>query len=377
MNQLNRRQWMQTATLAGLGALFAQTASAQTASAQTASSIRQAHLSGAPLIRLSANENPYGPSEKVRSAMVNAFEKVCRYPGMFQAELQQMLADKHGVGKDNILLVAGSTEGLKLCGLTYGSNGKEIVAADPVFKALMTYAEHFGSYIHRVAVDDQLQHDLEEMEARVTQNTGLVFVCNPGNPTGTVVPAPKMRQFCDELSNRTMVFSDEAYFDYITEPNYPSMVELVKQDKNVVVSRTFSKVFGLAGIRVGYLIARPDIIARLGQAMMARPNVLAIFAAIEALKDKDFYQLSLAKNRICKNMIYETLDELGMEYQASHTNFVFFKTGKDIAEVQKAILKHGIAIGRPFPPLRDWCRISTGRIEDVQQFCDALKKEFS
>ena len=372
MNQLNRRQWMQTATLAGLGSLFA-----HTASAHMASSLCQSPVNGAPLIRLSANENPYGPSEKVRSAMVNAFEKVCRYPGMFQSELQQMLADKHGVAKENILLVAGSTEGLKLCGLTYGSNGKEIVAADPVFKSLLSYAEHFGSFIHKVPVDDQLQHDLEGMEARITQNTGLVFVCNPGNPTGTVLPASKMRQFCDELSDRTMVFSDEAYFDYITEPNYPSMIELVKQDKNVVVSRTFSKVFGLAGIRVGYLIARPDIIARLGQAMMARPNVLAIFAAIEALKDKDFYQLSLAKNRICKNMIYETLDELGMEYQVSHTNFVFFKTGKDISEVQKAILKHGIAIGRAFPPLREWCRISTGSTEDIQRFCEALKKEFS
>jgi histidinol-phosphate aminotransferase len=369
MNQVNRRQWMRMTGLAGLSTLLSPSTFATNNPFPNSVDDQ--------LIRLSSNENPYGPSPRVREAMVNAFEKVCRYPGRYSGELRDMLAEKHGVSKENILLVAGSTEGLKLCGLTYGSNGKEIVAADPVFKSLLSYAEHFGSFIHKVPVDDQLQHDLEGMEARITQNTGLVFVCNPGNPTGTLIPADKMRQFCSEVSERTMVFSDEAYFDYITEPNYPSMVELVKQDKNVVVSRTFSKVFGLAGIRVGYLIARPDIISRLGRSTMARPNILAIYAAIEALKDKEFYLLSLNKNVICKKIIYETLDDLKMEYQPSHANFVFFKTGKDISEVQEGIRKHGIAIGRAFPPLREWCRISTGRVEDVQQFCNALKKEFS
>src|SRR5690606_2268023 len=151
--------------------------------------------------------------------------------------------------------------------------------AEPTYLSLLNYAEEMGGHIHMVPVDDQMGHDLEEMEKRITSKTGLVFVCNPNNPTGTLLPADKMRDFCESISHRTMVFADEAYFDYITEPDYPSMVELVKEGANVIVSRTFSKVYGLAGIRIGYLIARPDIISRLSQATMAGLSVTAAFAA--------------------------------------------------------------------------------------------------
>ena len=363
MNQLNRRQWLRISGLTGVASIFGTKWLPANPNPTTEN-----------IIRLSSNENPYGPSDRVKTAMRTAFEKVCRYPGRYQRELVELLAKKHQVEKENILMVAGSTEGLKLCGLTYGAHGGEIVAADPVFKSLLTYAEHFGSYIHRVPVDEDLQHDLEAMKQRITQNVRMVFVCNPNNPTGSLLPAEKMRAFCREVSEQTMVFSDEAYFDYIETPNYPSMIELVKEGKNVVVSRTFSKVYGLAGIRIGYLIARPDIIRRLSTAVMARPNVLAIFAAIEALKDDTFYQKSLEYNRLGKQKIYKTLDELNLPYVKSHTNFVFFKSGKDISEVIEGMKGGGIAIGRPFPPLREWCRVSTGKLEEVDAMCAALKK---
>jgi histidinol-phosphate aminotransferase len=374
MKNLNRRQWLKLSTLTGAGTLLG---GGQIIGKTTSNDWSQHRLESLnQMVRLSSNENPYGPSEKVRAAMVDAFDVACRYPGMFYKELVEMIAKESGVGTDEVLLTAGSMEGLRITGLTYGLNGGEIVSADPVFKSLLTYAENFGAYIHRVPVTADLQHDLEAMEKRITMATKLVFVCNPNNPTGTLLPANKFRDFCDSISHKAVVFSDEAYFDYITEPNYPSMIALVKEGKNVIVSRTFSKIYGLAGIRIGYLIARPDIIERLKKNVMAAPNVLAVFAAIEAMKDKAFYDFSLRKNEEAKAHLYETLKELNLFYHPSHTNFVFFKTGRNIEEVNHAIANQGVKIGRPFPPLTDWCRVSTGTMEEMEKLRGAMRAVF-
>ncbi len=250
------------------------------------------------------------------------------------------------------------------------------MAADPVFDVLLTYAENVGAYIHRVPLDANMGHDLAAMEQRITQATSLVFICNPNNPTGSLLPARELEDFCRTVSDRTMVFVDEAYFDYISEPAYPSMIQLVQKGENVIVSRTFSKVYGLAGIRVGYLLARPDIARRLQPYVMAAPNILAVTAALEAMQDQDFYAFSLKKTKEGKEQIYQTLREKSLPYVPSHGNFVFFKTGLPIAEVQQRYRDEGIGVGRPFPPHTDWCRISTGRLEDVNLFCEATKRIF-
>jgi histidinol-phosphate aminotransferase len=328
-------------------------------------------------IRLSSNENPYGPSEQVRKAMIDDFDNVCRYPGMYYRALVDMLAIKHGVTKDHIILTAGSTEGLKMAGITYGGEGSNIVAADPVFLALQNYSEQFGTYIHKVPFTKEMTHDLEAMEMRITQSTRLVYVCNPNNPTSALEPAAALENFCKSVSNRTTVFADEAYFDYIEDPNYPSMIDLVKKDMNVIVARTFSKVYGLAGIRIGYLIARPDIVKRLGKKSMAGPNVLAVSAAQAALKDDAFYQFSLERNRETKKMMQETLDGLGLKYVPSAGNFLFYQSGRPIAELRDAYMNEGVWVGRPFPPMYDWCRVSMGTVAQVEKLCDATKKIFS
>ncbi|MFQ5445752.1 MAG: pyridoxal phosphate-dependent aminotransferase, partial [Saprospiraceae bacterium] len=231
-------------------------------------------------------------------------------------------------------------------------------------------------HINRVAVDDKKVADLDAMERHVTNRTSLVFLCNPNNPTGTIVAANKLRDFCETVSRRTLVFSDEAYYDYITEPGYPSMLELVKKDYNIVVSRTFSKVYGLAGIRIGYLIARPGIIEHISHQQVERPNMLALHAASQALDEPDFYQYSLQKNAGAKRMIYNTLDTLRLEYVPSQTNFIFFKTGREITEVQANMLKQGVRVGRPFPPFRKWCRVSTGKTEEVAALQQAMMRVF-
>ncbi len=373
MADFDRRQWLKTAGWAGAFSLLGGANSLANNLTPSGLSV-VAHNTTNGIIRLSSNENPYGPSGKVRQAMIDAFHEVCRYPFGYSGKLADKIAQKHGVTKDHIVITGGSTEGLKAAGLIYGLHGGEIVAAEPTFLSLMEYAEQFGAYVHYVPVDKHLTHDLEAMEKRLTGSTRLIFVCNPNNPTGTLLPAETMKNFCENLSARMVVFADEAYFDYITEPNYPSMVELVKQDLNVIVSRTFSKIYGLAGIRLGYLIARPDIAQRLRESVMANTNVLAIFAALKAMEDEEFYKFSLEQNQAGKEIIYKALDELNLPYIKSHANFVFFNAGKDIRELQGEFFMRGIQIGRPFPPLMEWCRISTGTIEEVQAFVKVLKE---
>ncbi|MCJ7467037.1 MAG: histidinol-phosphate aminotransferase family protein [Maribacter sp.] len=326
------------------------------------------------LVRLNANENPYGPSQRVRAVLTKTFDDACRYPFRTLPGLVEMIAEKEGVSKQHIVVTGGSTEGLTAAGLIYGMGGGEIIAADPTFQAMLRYAETHGAFVHRVPLNDKMEHDLPAMADRVNEKTRLIFICNPNNPTGTLLNRDALKDFCNAVSSPVMIFSDEAYYDFITEAAYPSMVELVKEGQNVIVSKTFSKVYGLAGLRVGYLVARPDIADRLKESVMANTNILAIEAAKEALKDDDFYKFSVLKNFEAKNRIYATLDDLGLEYIKSHTNFVFFKSGRQINDLIADMEKENILIGRPFPPMYDWARISTGTLEQVEMFGNALRK---
>lgn len=367
MNTTDRRNWLKTVALGGgftlLGGMqgFAKLTETKTL------------LADGP-VKLNSNENPFGPSKSVREVIRENFDLGCRYPFQYLKGLVRDIAQKEEVPESCIVITGGSTEGLKAAGLVYGLEGGEIVAADPTFQALLRYAEYFGGYVHRVPLDGTLTHDLEAMERRITGKTRLVFLCNPNNPSGTLLEPGKLRDFCTSVAGKCVVFSDEAYYDYITEPDYPSMVELVRENYNVIVSKTFSKVYGLAGMRIGYLIARPDIALRLRESLMANTNTLAILAARQALKDTDFYKFSLAENEKCKEWIYGELDQMGLPYLRSHTNFVFFKSGMPIAELNREMAAENVQIGRPFPPLLDWARISTGTFEEVQAFTRALKK---
>lgn len=372
--QINRRDWLKKMSLAGGLVLSGGVA----IPSLSASEIRKFHPRPLQdLIKLNSNENPYGPSEFVRNAMIKAFDIGCRYPGAYSETLLDKIAQKEGITKDHIVITGGSTEGLKLAGLTFASNGGKIIAGQPTFLAMMSFAEKMGATTDWVPVDDELKYDLEEIDRRIDDQTSLIFLCNPNNPTGTLVDKNKLTSFCENASNKTMVFSDEAYYDFITEPDYPSMVELVKKDMNVIVSRTFSKVYGLAGLRIGYLIAKPEIASKIRSNMVAYTNILAIEAANAAMEDQAFYDFAITKNLEAKKLITDQLDQLNLKYVPSHTNFVFFQSGRPIQKLQKQMADLGVQVGRPFPPFMDWCRISTGTIEEVQQFNQALTKIYS
>ena len=241
---------------------------------------------------------------------------------------------------------------------------------------MMDYAEQWGATINWVPVGEDKGYDLDEIEKRISSKTKLIFLCNPNNPTGTLVPAKKLVDFCDVACKKAIVFSDEAYYDFIETPNYPSMIDAVKRGDNVIVSKTFSKVYGMAGLRVGYLIAKPEIAAQIRKNVVAMSNVLALEAAKEALVDDAFYQFSLAQNKEAKARIYSLLDQLKLTYVKSHTNFIFFHAKKDIRELGPAMLAKGVRIGRPFPPFYDWCRISTGTQEEVSIFIKGMMEVY-
>ena len=329
-------------------------------------------------IKLSSNENPYGPSKKVRDAITEAFDEVCRYPYSEPynriSQLEKKIAKREGVDPGMVLVTGGSNEGLRATGRLFGIEKKEIIACKPTYLALMTYAKEFDCKINWVPLDKELKYDLNEIKNRVSDKTSMIFVCNPNNPTGTMLDSKVLENFCLNISKKTCVFVDEAYYDYSINNGYPTMTKLVKKGHNIIVSRTFSKVYGLAGLRIGYLISNEERINQLKKCTMAGTNILASHAAINAYDDNEFFNYSLNKNKEGLNFLYSLFDELDLEYKKSYTNFVFFKSGHHIDKVQDFMKKKNILIGRPFPPYYNWCRISTGKIEDLEKFSTALKE---
>jgi histidinol-phosphate aminotransferase len=373
--KLNRRQWLKSAALTGGASMLSGLSILSPLNAEEREKYNPRPL--LDLARLSSNENPYGPSAKVRDAIFKSFDDGCRYPYSYQEDLLEMLAQKEGVTKEHIVITGGSTEALKVAGITFTAEGGEIIASKPTFLAMMDYAQMWGAEVNWVDVDENLQHDLDRMLDNISPKTKMVFICNPNNPTSTLLPAKDFENFCREVSDKTIVFSDEAYFEFIEEPHYPSMVKLVKEDKDVIVSRTFSKVYGLAGLRLGYVVAKPSLAKKIRDNVVAFTNVLAIEAAKEALQDKEFYEFSLKKNSEARTMIYRTLDDLNLRYLDSHTNFVFFHSGMPIEKLHGEMKSKGVLVGREFPPFNDWCRISTGTFEEMERFNTALRSVYA
>ena len=369
----SRREWFKSSI--GLGGLI------MTPSILSAEEIKKYNPRPlADVVKLSSNENPYGPSERVRNAIIDSFDDACRYPYEYILELQKILAKKHNVSPESIVITGGSNEALRVTGLAVADDGGEIVAGQPTYLALMSYAEAFGGKINWVPVDSNKGYDLSSIEKNINDKTKMVFIANPNNPTGTLLEKSSLSKFCERVTDKTLVFCDEAYYDYINEKNYPSMDYLVRQGKDIIISRTFSKVFGMAGLRIGYLVLKPELADKLfgkyspygRNKIMAQTNVLAVAAAIEALKDKDFYAFSLKKANEEKDKIYKLLDYLDLNYVESSTNFVFFESKKHIDILSKDMLDKGVIVGRPFPPFYDWCRVSTGTSQEVDKFVNAM-----
>ena len=322
-------------------------------------------------VRLVANENPYGPSASAQEAMVKARADGWMYATSGSRELRALIAAKEGVDTDNVLITAGSGELLKMGGLGFGMEG-DIVAAKPTFSMLTAYARSSGATVHEVGLDEAMVHDLAAMESRINDRTSLVYVCNPNNPTGTLLDADTLRSFINTVESRATVFVDEAYVDLLDDPQHNAMIDQVKAGKNVILSRTFSKIHGMAGLRIGYGIARADLVRRLRPYQMSFLNVMGLQAAIASYQDEEFQAFSKSKIQEGVALTQSALARQGLQYTPSYANFVLFDTGGSVRDFAAAMRNKNMIVGRSYAPYETWCRVSMGTIEQMAVFAEAL-----
>jgi histidinol-phosphate aminotransferase len=363
---LNRRDLLSASAL-----LLAGPAALLRAGASTADAV-PAH---APPSVLCWNENPYGPSPAARAALTRTIPEGCRYPDDDEIDaLNALIARREGVGLDYIVSGTGSGELLRALGLLYGRDGGEIIAAAPTYTELTHYAERRGALVKFIPVDAQLRHDLPAMRAAVSARTRAVYLCNPNNPTGTALPAADLRNFVRGLPDGVTAIVDEAYMDFTTAPGVESVVDLVWTDERprLVVLRTFSKIHGMAGVRYGYAVTRPDIAAELEGACMTTPNIFAVRAARASLGDTEF--LADCRRRILASRarVTQELARRGLRYAEPQGNFVFFDTGMPHERFTALMQARNILVGRRFAPYDSWCRVSIGTEPEIDAFLRTL-----
>jgi histidinol-phosphate aminotransferase len=327
-------------------------------------------------IRLIANENAYGPSPAALQAIEDASDTYWQYPFRQVMELKRLIADREGVSSDHVMVGAGSTEILRVAAIAFGRAGS-VVSAFPTFPFLASYARNLELTVEDVPLDSQMRLDLDGMASAVTRNTSLIYVCNPNNPTGTMLAGGKVRDFVEEMSPKATVFVDEAYLDLWEDILDHTAIPRVLAGDNVIVARTFSKLHGMAGLRVGYAIAPPEKIRQLEAFRVSMINIPGVIAAIASIQDEDFQAFSRKAIQRALAMTAGLFDELGLKYAPSRGNFMFFDTGGSPREFMAAMREKGILTGTPYAPYETWARVSMGRLEDMAVFASAARQYFS
>ncbi|MDG1438552.1 MAG: histidinol-phosphate transaminase [Emcibacteraceae bacterium] len=329
-------------------------------------------------LRLSSNENPYGVSKKAREAIMEALEHSHLYSSRREGEnkLAALLAEIEGVGIKNITFSGGSGEILKTLGLITAMEGGSVLTADPTYHGLTRYAINRNVEIKRVPVDDTMTIDLDLFREAYTDDVSIIYLVNPNNPLPTIMEKNKLRDFCIEMSKKCLVFIDEAYHEFVDNPDYATMVPLTATHENIVVARTASKIHGFAGIRLGVAYGSEMWIEKINEYITGSTNQLACSGALASYRDTDTQKFILQKNRESKEIVYNLFDKHNVRYMKSNTNFIFFETGIDVNEVRERFQKHGILVGRQFPPYLTWCRVSMGKPEDMEYFAQIYEKEF-
>lgn len=328
------------------------------------------------LIRAGTNENPYGPSRVALQAMAEAMDLTNQYGGI-DDEMRALLASLEDVSPEHVTIGSGSGEVLKTAGLIASMEGGSIVCADPTYQDLVRYAGRAGSEIIRVPVTEDLVLDLDAMASAIRPDTRLVYLVNPNNPIPTIVEKNRLRDFVLEVSKDRLVFIDEAYHEFVDNPDYGSMMELVRDGRrNLLISRTASKIHGLAGMRIGFGYAHPELIAEIDQRKTGQVNVLGLHAAYASYQDDEFQRFTLRKNRESMAIVEAMFEELGLRYVRSNANFTFFETGIPVEELNARLREKGIYSGRPFPPYLTWSRISMAKPEEMRYYVQTYKRLF-
>ena len=329
---------------------------------------------GGTIVRLSANENPYGPSPNALKAMTNSFGLSCRYPDEHNNVLIDKVAKLNGVDHEQILLGDGSGEILKLCAETF--TGKErgtLVAPDPTFEAILNNAKANGAEVVKVPLNSTFAHDLPKMHAAT--KSGLIYICNPNNPTASITPKDELRDFIAKTPRETMILVDEAYFHYADSPDYESVIPLVKEHPNLVVSRTFSKIYGMAGLRCGYCVAQKEAVDRMrSNQMWDSVNIMALAAASASLDDTDQVPNGQRLNSETKTFVISELQRMGHKTIPSQANFIMFDCKKPVVPLIKTLKERSVHVGRLFPALPNHMRLTIGKKSEMEIFLETFRE---
>jgi histidinol-phosphate aminotransferase len=325
-------------------------------------------------IRISSNENPYGPTGPALAALGEGFMVAGRYPTNAQPnmrDLTETIAARFGTDPGNVVLGAGSSELLQNAPHAFTGAGKALVTASPSYRQPQGVAEYVGAEVKAVPVDASGKLDLEGM-ADAARGAGLIFVCNPNNPTSTVHGASDIRAFVEQVrrtSPNTVIHFDEAYHEYVTDANYESAAELAINTPGVFVSRTFSKCYGMAGIRIGYGVGHPDTMRTMSRySLTFNTNTPGVGAAYAALHDEGFVERESRRNSEAKKTTVDFFRGAGFEVMDSQTNFIFVNIGRTARSFRDACAEHDVRVGRDFPPMHEThARISIGTMDEMQR----------
>ncbi len=328
------------------------------------------------IIRLHANENPYGPSPLARKAMTDAIASSNQYPWEVTTQLREKIAAAYGLTKENVMMGAGSSEILGITAQFAALKEGNAVAADPTFGIWFTAAQKSGLDIIKVPLTKDKKHDLQRMKEKINGQTRLVYICNPNNPTGTVLAAGELKNFINEVSQQTLVLLDEAYTEYSDEPTLAAMV---KDNPNLVIAKTFSKIYGMAGARIGYALAEANTIKQFNELQPwanAGASAVSLAGALASMDDAAFIKMSKAKNAEAKELTTKAFKELSIPFLPSHTNFLYYSIKDQKSDLLALLANNNIRGGRITEEEGKWTRISVGTLEEMNQFVRVVKQSF-
>ena len=328
----------------------------------------------ADMVQLNSNENPYGPSAPARTAMTRSQEVAGRYPDGQEDELRNALAKQHGVTPEQVVLGCGSSDILRMADAAFLRPGRTLVVAEPTFEAVLVYNQVTGAQAVKLPLDDAFRHDLPRMAAACDGSTGLVYLCNPNNPTGTVVTGQELSAFLGRVPPSVPVLLDEAYHHFVEHPAYRSGLELLAAHSNLIVVRTFSKIYGMAGMRLGYAVAARDKSEALARcASFSNTNAAVLAAGLASLADGDHVAKMKRRINSTRRWLTAQLAADGRRFIPSEANFVMIETGRDVAPLIEEFKARKILVGRRFPSMPTWLRVSVGTQEEMAMFVGALR----
>jgi histidinol-phosphate aminotransferase len=328
------------------------------------------------MAKLANNENNFGIPDSVMKAMTDHWKYAGRY-GYPSAGVQQAIAEYDGVKPENVLLSHGSGEILSIIGTALLQGGKKVIGVDPTYASVYSHATNIKAEAIRIPLTKDYRQPMDQIiEAanRHKDQVGFVYICNPNNPTGVIVKKQEIKLLLDSIPASMPVLIDEAYHHYVEDPDYATAMPYVNEGRNVVVARTFSKIAGMAALRIGYAVAPPELLQKLRIYQGGAINVLAQYGAVAALNDKAAMESVKRKTIDLREKTAKELRDLGYEVIPSQTNFFMVGLRREVVPVIQAFRDEGVLVGRPFPPMTQHLRVSVGTAEEMDRFMVAFKK---